>query len=115
LAKEREGRMMEQKCPNCNGGGVIKEYDELDRYHVLECGRCDGSGVSAENLQALIGEPITDYPTVTVTKISKLVVQVQDQEYEIPEKMQQAFDHISQIIAENEQLKAEIERLKESR
>ena len=35
---------MEKQCPNCNGGGVIQEYDELDRYHVLECGRCNGSG-----------------------------------------------------------------------
>ena len=40
---------MEQKCPNCNGGGVIQEYDELDRYHVLECGRCNGSGVIDTN------------------------------------------------------------------
>ena len=45
LAKEREGGMMEQKCPNCNGGGVIQEYDEFDRYHVLECYLCGGSGV----------------------------------------------------------------------
>ena len=40
---------MEQKCPNCNGGGVIQEYDELDGYHVLECSRCDGSGVVNDN------------------------------------------------------------------
>jgi Lar family restriction alleviation protein len=40
---------MEQKCPNCNGGGVIKEYDELDRYHVLECGQCGGGGVINTN------------------------------------------------------------------
>lgn len=40
---------MEQKCPNCNGSGVIKEYDELDRYHVLECGQCGGGGVINDN------------------------------------------------------------------
>ena len=40
---------MEQKCPNCNGGGVIQEYDEFDRYHVLECSQCGGSGVIDTN------------------------------------------------------------------
>ena len=41
--------MMEQKCPNCNGGGVIQEYDELDRYYVHECSKCEGSGLINTN------------------------------------------------------------------
>lgn len=40
---------MEQKCPNCNGGGVIQEYDEFDRYHAFECYKCGGSGVINDN------------------------------------------------------------------
>lgn len=32
------------KCPNCNGGGVIKEYDDLDRYYLHTCSRCNGTG-----------------------------------------------------------------------
>lgn len=36
---------MKEKCSNCNGSGVIQEYDEFDRYHALECSQCSGSGV----------------------------------------------------------------------
>ena len=31
-------------CPDCNGSGVYREYDEYDRYYVHACGKCDGSG-----------------------------------------------------------------------
>jgi len=40
--------MTNRECPNCNGSGVIQEYDEFDRYHVFECYKCGGSGVIAE-------------------------------------------------------------------
>jgi len=41
--------MEEQKCPYCSGGGVVKEYDEYDRYYLHECPECGGSGVKQED------------------------------------------------------------------
>lgn len=43
---------MKEKCPNCNGSGVIQEYDmydEFDRYYVHKCSQCGGSGVINDN------------------------------------------------------------------
>ena len=31
-------------CPNCNGSGTYREYDEYDRYYLHTCGTCEGSG-----------------------------------------------------------------------
>jgi len=45
ILKKEYRIMSEKKCPNCNGGGVIQEYDEFDRYYTRECSRCGGSGV----------------------------------------------------------------------
>jgi DnaJ-class molecular chaperone len=31
-------------CPNCNGSGVVQEWDEYDRYYLFVCSRCEGTG-----------------------------------------------------------------------
>ena len=33
-----------KKCPECNGSGNTKEYDDYDRYYIHTCSRCGGTG-----------------------------------------------------------------------
>ena len=32
------------QCKECQGSGVIKEYDEMDRYYLHVCHICNGAG-----------------------------------------------------------------------
>lgn len=42
------------KCKQCNGSGVVHEYDDYDRMSTFRCPACDGAGEIMTNYDRIM-------------------------------------------------------------
>ena len=96
------------KCNQCNGSGVVHEYDDYDRMSTFRCPACDGAGENMTNFDRIMAN-------MTIEQMAELFVRdetSQDYPDDIPYDSYTTEHTPGYYCFRDDAIKAEIEWLK---